>query len=1312
MVDELIGRLINYAAHSKEGTPAFRAYLSEVVLRDIATREDRADRVEYHLRNWEIKEKLGGPLGPVFLRMIRKYRVYSLLFPPDGRRLDLPFDPIPQRYLVGDVSDVAGDESGGEEEEEEEKGEEESDSSDDDDGYRLSRFRRGRSEEPRRAAHPRGNKSKKRSRSLQLKQPNPDYSSHVHPSKRPRLSEAGTGPGTLGSPSERSRLLAILASIPRFAAPDHLLPNLESLSRTGPDWTQESWYKTSVQPPLAMRLETVINFLCDEDVDRAVGWNTEFPAIVEYLAWLASEDDETGREQLRGASEQTRAMFDDAVDKAKTHLRYERFHYDPATLNIGSVAPPTVPRRTTRLDWVVGPGGWAGVPLQHEDRPSSCCSRDCGPRDVLPLPRERVSSGNEPVNGMMVGENPELSERFAEGEDAFWDSSANGTGDAGLVETEEDAFIGVVVGDGIGWIRQDAATGRTRLPDGTETAAGDEESWARERGARRAGLMQMLRRYGTMQMESATRSGPRRPFILPNDAATLRRAREKADGVQWTPNALPHDEITHAVEGKLHRAETMPYNISFTQTYLAALKQLREAAYLKVTAGHDDQFQRDSFQEGAGDVSGTVGAGRAVALPKNVINGGPFVWRGVSEQTEHVQDLLDASLKTLKILRAAGIRQGKPDEARDKEREYEHKKLLADVLGLAEKGARGQIASARHHMPPSSVQLDPEEDYSSYLLSSSSGAGSSRGPSGQRKPRFVGPADLQWLEFLASDPTNERNYTGKFKPDGLNNNAKAKYRLFLVFARRVQRLLDDRDPTGLFAKHDAEVSVEKLLEVINNRGTVGSTGGGGPAIDKVQFGPYDACFFLHRLKQSGHVRYEWSPLDYGTVRRPRGTLFPEMRVIFPSGSGQQQERPPAFVGFVSDWARVVEAGGKNPGDPDGSRAQRFFKALAFRLGYTIHQLRKQYVGRQQSVETDAVRDALDRFREECEKLEGDEAKKSRLDLLRLVSRLEEKRINGKNEKPHKGYTLSLQEEEELLAILRTRIIDEIVENANMLVPARRETYFDKDTGKRRHRYVLGEGLATLWDWASTEVRPATTRKRKQFWDMNRWPVGTGYLSKRAEKMVLGEKGEDVHSSFVGGVTYDPAKLDPTDEQWVFPKMRRIGADPENEGKFKHRPGPAHYPVGDTALQRRVVEKRLTDMAYDGEFALSPFYFYYYYWVRIVLLMLWDVIAMGLEKPQPKPTWADIIPRWIPFPRPAEDDGELDKEERLPPVDDKKLLRSWDPERLRDALEEDGEDDTADDEESTGDVASDDESVDGDVTMGGLGADGELMSGAL
>ena len=725
--------LYDYAANEAECPPLFKAFLQDVVLKPGPG--DLTLRVQAYFRNPQIKDY---NLGPAFLDELNKYTAYTQI--SDGTGSEGRFAQIPEQYrprTPGTLSrfllrELAEIESGG------------ISSGHDDEELPIE----------------------------------PDRSAYASPPEH-------------DTDEQQQRLTAVIGRLTelegRFPSPMDIDPVGGVTDRTGPDWVTDSRYKGRRQPPLAVRLDTIINFLADEDVDRCIDWAAKFGEIVDYLEWLASGDE---RQQLNSASLQTQAMFTDAVFKAKAHALFERHHSAATPMEVVG-RQPNPPLRSTRLDGMRNGHGWS----VQSRAPAAPDRRDLLPRPIPPRPAS-------PVNRMPVDrpvDDDPIYPAFVQDEEQWWKNPA-GEGSPGsppaqgnLAEIETETFNSFIDNGNPGWVRVDQTTGQTTLPDGTPLPRGDRRGWARERGARRAGLQQLLRAFPT-GIPAELNTAWRRP-VLATPAAVLLKARETADIPQWAPPALSQDQLPEDLE-------TMPHMVAY-EAWLAQAKPMRELARLIV----EDKHEREHAS-----TRGAASTRRRhcgwVPLPRNLVNGGPYVWCMDDAETEAARDLLKQSRTTVEVLKAAYRREPRP--------------LLEAVLEMLGRAEQGEFLN---HVVPQDVVLAGDEWVQAGV---------------RRVPRLVDADDDQWLRFLAGECVNRTNWTGQLVPD----TERDKNRLFLIFAARMMKLLNDKNPEGLFSRHDAQVEVDSLLPVIN----AGSSG-----VTKYEFIPSEACRWLDRMKEGGQV---------------------------------------------------------------------------------------------------------------------------------------------------------------------------------------------------------------------------------------------------------------------------------------------------------------------------------------------------------------------------------------------------------------------------------------------------------------------------
>ena len=871
------------------------------------------------------------------------------------------------------------------------------------------------------------------------------------------------------------------------------------VDRTGPDWTVDSEYLGFRQPPLAVRLEHVKNLLCEEDMYRDLNWAEKFAETKRYLEWLAQEDP---KDQLLNASTATQQMWYDAMAKVKVHEVYDHYNSQPTPLVIDP--PPKGVLKSTRLNWLGDIHNW---PIPTTDPVPD-------KRDLMPIPTHPRPV--EPVNTALIDEPDtyELFEEFKIDQRELWQDEET---EDNLAVVESEAFLKFSGSKFAGWVRHDPTTDTKVLADDTIIIPSDPRSFARERGARRAGLQQMLRVYHTTMPDSMV--NPLRTLQLPIDTAVLHKITQHTDGVQFVPVRIPEERIQK-------QADTMPFTVQVPK-YLESLKHIRERALKRVEA-----LRRQDR--------------RWVTLPRNVVTGGPFVWRMVDPDVQLKQDILSQCNITYSLLATASRRAPRL--------------LLSEVVAMIERGIAGEF---HNHDVPAEIHLHSDE------LETIGGTTAPR-----QAPRYVDlEEDIPWLKFLASEAVNDGNY----EPNSFYPSQPAeKYKLFHIFAKRVQKLLDDRDPDSLFADADAQVTVEQLLARIN-------AGREGAAVDKVVFHPYDAMAWLDRLADTGHVRFQLDPSVYGVVMRPLNKYFPENRVIWP-GPTAHREKPGFKLGYISTWQQILCPGvdrSQELLDPQDQR-YNFFLALAFRLGYTIYMLNQERAEPHaiQPVPGEYLTESITTFEAEVQtemKQAADKEDGGMTSLAQLIQKLSPR-----------DYTGEKMSESEAFGVVRKKMLEESISNLTMLVPGRETTYYGRDSQTGEVKPVTVRKRDVSWEFAAPRLASASStgsKKPFQYWRLDRWPLGVGYTSEETERKI-----KEGREGFVDPrMVWDPVQDDPISERYMRPKLRRFGEDE----KVKYKRGPAFYPIGDTVRQAWRVEESMTESAYRGMFSFIFFFFFLY-----------------------------------------------------------------------------------------------------------------------
>jgi len=536
-----------------------------------------------------------------------------------------------------------------------------------------------------------------------------------------------------------------------------------ALKRNGMEWRHDSKYKGSRQPPLGVRLEQVLNFLREEDVDRSINWESELQEVVEYLEWLHSGDPDY---QLRQCSLEVQNMFLDAIAKIRIHEEFEKFHYAVTPLNFQKT---TLPRGSKRLNWL-------GC---QRDHPIRLASKPKDPK--LPI-RYSVTRPIKPVNTMFPPGSEDSNlfhQKLWRGEESYWSGGSDAMKKRNNFITENKAYENLAVKN-IGWFLTDPSTGKKLMPDGTIILPDDEYSQCIERGARRAGLQQALRSFTAA--EHAMTATPWRRLHLPLDHSALESARAEADkNIFWEPFRLDRSEMPSELD-------TVPYTFWWREHNRVRMS-VREKA-------RQQAIKENGKQRGW------------VELPPNIDCGGAFRWNRLDPDVNDAQLLLQKCELVQKLLGSAQKRSG------------DRRQLLMDLTLMCQFAADGEFeeGSRGHEF----IRFS-EQDWEP-------------GQVGMRVKSLSLP-DLDLLSKLGARTANRE----MLEP------LKEKGRLFNIFAKRVERVMEDRNPDASFPEEKSQLDVEELLALVNR-------GCDGP-VRKTKFTVTDAMCWLPKLNNQGRLMY-------------------------------------------------------------------------------------------------------------------------------------------------------------------------------------------------------------------------------------------------------------------------------------------------------------------------------------------------------------------------------------------------------------------------------------------------------------------------
>lgn len=535
--------------------------------------------------------------------------------------------------------------------------------------------------------------------------------------------------------------------------PDEHLRGVTRLIREGWEWTEDTSYRGTRQPPFGVRLEHALNFLREEDVDRCRDWEKKLSELEEWLDWIEYEDDGRMRERcgvLVGN------MYRDVRRKAKAHRLFEKEKYGAAKWGEGIKGSEEVllPKKGRRV--VVGNvrGLEVGVKVEHE-----------GPRTMLVAQPERVNTQFHPVDSVddeQWGEMDWFLKRLNESEQAFWAAEGGDPEEKDHLFRLENAAYEACSGPmgplmkfktegGQGGLVLPSEAQLPPQPDGEKTVIDKRlRKYAIERGARRAALQEALRCFTNTEQILATTEWNR---VVPTvEQSVLQAVRSDLDrNYQWKP--------TPTAPVGPDKLETMPY------TFLWRLHR-----QLLADLG-------EHVRKGVNDMNANTRGW--VTVPRGVAYGGPFVWRMVDPDVQEQEDLLKECEAVFKAIVATPVTTGEADSL----------SLLEAVEGYARGAANGDFGMTGLRGLPGDLQLMSRDlDTAGRLVKS------------------ITREELKWLGFLTSNYANDQI---------LRAAAENQPKLYDIFVARLEKVMDNRGEGALFLKADQWLTIEELLDVMN-----------------------------------------------------------------------------------------------------------------------------------------------------------------------------------------------------------------------------------------------------------------------------------------------------------------------------------------------------------------------------------------------------------------------------------------------------------------------------------------------------------------
>lgn len=807
-------------------------------------------------------------------------------------------------------------------------------------------------------------------------------------------------------------------------------------------------------PALGVRLTHLLNFLSDEDVDRDIAWAEHLAEAEEYLRHLKTD------QEFWGIGNETRDMVDRLLEIVAGHRLFEKYHYGTfASTRI--ITPDEVNRPQPRLNY----NDDLPIVLRGKGRPRASKWDEIMPGDFPDQPRvqgvvnDMWLTDGEAKAGLTDQLRRQHQAALARAEDEWWELEADQLPpDDNLAVIESKTYEDITAADrgqGFdGWVDSQPAPGGgggglVRTIAGPAQLDNSAVSFARERGARRAGLQGALRQFRNMENQLACTLWRR--LVVPPAAAELALARRNAGagaGRKWPLIALERDKMGKT-EGK---DDPQGFTVAMAQFWRDQQRIVRRARETIV-----GQFGA----RGALAPFGALPAPGFVTPPKSIW--GAYGWRAVDPDTEYHQDMLKQMRSAKKLF--------------DRELQIAPRQLLMDMNELYKQGYAHQglnlglnQGSVVFQDPQSQanvvVNLHPRRDLTD----------------GYNDLRDLDKMEMYWIRFILNNSITTQ-MTQQLQP---------RTSLYMVFAERLARIFNDiSDP--LFGCNETEITVEELLDYMHKKTD-------GP-VRTVRFYAHDAQMWLERLASQGRCRYREDWRCYGRVKRPVPDCHPEYLIDWQVPLRDEDIDPDVisedmvFAPRLRDlrpWDAIIH-GGRAPITLDANVAN-YFHCLAYRWGRYMHKLENPNTDFENGWRSRAalpivnMQNVLDYVEQEYKRLTDWNQRNNSWDNNPLVTIV-------KRTLPEKQDDASIDPGASI-RIIRDQVINEAMRNDSILWPARNAN----DCNLINDEKVR----PPLWDWAKVEVRGPV----KRFFDMNRWPLQL--QTEEAQKKIKGDKELSVH----------------------------------------------------------------------------------------------------------------------------------------------------------------------------------------------------------
>lgn len=776
------------------------------------------------------------------------------------------------------------------------------------------------------------------------------------------------------------------------------------------------------QPPVGVRAQQLLNWIRDEDVDRRRDFPREWR---EASAWV---DD-----QLKdgGIRDETRRLLVAARDALGTHDQFEGYHYRRFA-NLQVFDPETLPKYKPRLNY-------------REQHPIQLGSWTPGDRmfNALAQPRRDQPRPWTPVNEMWKstdeissydGEQPDprlllYLQKLADHETTLWARAPGNVRPAegnNLAWRESNTHETCVNFDNAGlhgWVFTDPESGDKFVWDRTGLA-NDEEGFAVERGARRAGIQAALRQYsgGENRRIAAANGGL---LVLPADEAdvpdpeVVKRQAGIGNGRPLEIPALAANQM-QATDGKM---DPQGFISNMAQFWRKTRQNMNEARALYMAQNGPAR----------GPTAGLTSYLSSKPLPPRSIFG-PYVWTGVEPKRQFEQD-------TLRHMR--GLR-----------RLFERELLLAPRPFLADLDNYYQQGLQRRR-PPGLLEQNRDRD----LYPNT------------ETPRILDQIELEWVRFLLNQSMTP----------GMAEDLEPRTTFFIHFAERLDRIFTDTSDT-LFPTTDTSVTIEDLIShMANMKGPVEKIVFY-PYDVKLWLERLDAlgrCRYTDDWRAYGRVQ---RPI---LTHHPESLIIWENRTdvqVDFENHPEDMVYAPRFTDRRA-WDDIV--GGEPQVDES---VRQYFRCLAYRWGRATDILNRQETGAwltDAPLPFTSMQTTLDEFETHFRRIAGWDGRATATPRSSLSDSTDSPLVQVVQRTLNRPWPpqaaaaaaadASPTTTHQALETIRRGIIDELVRADGLLFPGRSEDHTDPTAPR---------GRESVWDWAG----PAVRGDLKRFFGLDRWPL--------------------------------------------------------------------------------------------------------------------------------------------------------------------------------------------------------------------------------